>query len=188
MKFLNNIKLIIFYLNMAISYLMSFSLGCITLIIIYIFDWFKFRSNLNFIIEKLFRCCCPCCWKKKEYELVNEEGDGKNLSDIILEKYGLLIKTHPYGKSGIQGLEKLKFVKINKQRYPDFSNFYNNYNNNLNLYQLQMMLNENQKEEEKLVNQFFEYQGNNNFKEVTNQFPEIPNSGVDKSMLFKSTL
>ena len=172
---------------MEITYRMSFTIGCISLIIIYIFDWFQFRSNLNFLLDKIFRCCCPCCYKKKEFEVVKEEGDGKNLSDIILEKFGLLIRTHPYGKSGIQGLEKLKFVKINKQRYPDLYNLYNNYNN-INLYQYQMLFNENEKKEEKLANQIFEYEGNNKFKDITNQYPEIPSEGVDKSILFKSNL
>ena len=171
---------------MALSYLMSFSLGLITLIVIYIFNWFQFRSNLNFIVGKIFGCCCPCC-KQKEYEVLKEEGDGKNFSEIILEKFGLLIRTHPYGKSGIQGLEKLKFVKINKPKYPDLSNFYNNYNN-INLYQFQMMFNESQKQEEKLVNEVLEFEGNNKFKDITNQFPEIPNDGIDKSSLFKFTL
>ena len=171
---------------MAISYLISYTLGFISLIIIYIFDWFKFRTNVHFIFDKLFGCCCKCCKKKeKDYEVIKEEGDGQNLSGIILTKYGLLIRTHPYGKSGIQGLEKLKFVKINKQRYPDFSSLYNNYNNNINLYQFQMLLNENEKKEEKIANQVFEYEGNNNFKEITNQYNEIPNNGIDKSMLFK---
>ena len=172
---------------MAITYLMSFSMGFVTLVIIYIFDWFKFRSNLNFIVNKICECCCPCCCKKKEkelYETVKEEGDGKNFSEIILEKFGLLIRTHPYGKSGIQGLEKLKFLKINRQRYPDFSNYYNN----INLYQFQMLLNESQKQEEKLVNQIFEYEGSNNFKDVSNSYYEIPNNAVDKSILFKFTL
>ena len=169
---------------MALSYLMSFTLGFITLIIIYIFDWFQFRTNVNFLVDKLFGCCCPCC-RKKECEVVKEEGDGKNFSEIILEKFGLLIRTHPYGKSGIQGLEKLKFIKINKQKYPDFSNLYNNYNNNINFYQLQMLMNESQKQEEKIANQFFEYEGNNKFKDISNNFSEIPNNGVDKSILFK---
>ena len=175
---------------MALSYLMSYTIGFVSLIIFYIFDWFKFRTNVNFLVDKLFGCCCSCCCKKKENEneVIKEEGDGKNLSEIILTKFGLLIRTHPYGKSGIQGLEKLKFVKINKQRYPDFSSLYNNYNNSLNFYQLQMLMNENGKKEEKLVNQVFEYEGSNNFKEVTNQFTEIPNEGIDKSMLFKYTL
>ena len=172
---------------MEISYLISFSLGMISLIVIYIFDWFQFRSNLNYIVDKIFGCCCPCC-KKKEYEVIKEEGDGKNLSEIILEKFGLLIRTHPYGKSGIQGLEKLKFVKINRQRYPDFSNFYNNYNNNINLYDFQSMFNENEKKDEKVVNQFFEYEGNNEFKDITSQYPEIPTDGIDKSMLFNHIL
>ena len=181
------IKIIIFYLKMEITYRMSFTIGCISLIIIYIFDWFQFRSNLNFLLDKIFRCCCPCCCKKKEFEVIKEEGDGKNFSEIILEKFGLLIRTHPYGKSGVQGLEKLKFVKINKQRYPDLYNLYNNYNN-INLYQYQMLFNENEKKDEKLVNQIFEYEGNNKFKDITNQYPEIPSEGVDKSILFKSTL
>lgn len=172
---------------MALSYLMSFTLGFITLIIFYILNWFQFRSNLNFIVSKIFDCCCPCC-KKREDEIIKEEGDGKNLSEIILEKCGLLIRTHPIGKSGIQGLEKLKFVKINRQRFPDFSNFYNNYTNNINLYQFQTMLNENEKQEEKTVNQIFEFEGNNKFKDITNQFSEIPNDGIDKSILFKHTL
>ena len=103
---------------------------------------------------------------------------------MILEKFGLLIRTHPYGKSGVQGLEKLKFLKINRQRYPDFSNYYNN----INLYQFQMMLNESQKQEEKLVNQIFEYEGNNKFKDISNSYCEIPNNAVDKSTLFKYTL
>ena len=107
---------------MEFSYFTSFSLGIITLIIIYIFNWYKFRSNLNFLVSKFFECCCPCCCKKRGIEELKEEGDGKNLSEIILEKVGLLIRTHPYGKSGIQGIEKLKFIKINKQRYPDLSN------------------------------------------------------------------
>ena len=117
--------------------------------------------------------------------VIKEEGDGQNLSGIILTKYGLLIRTHPYGKSGIQGLEKLKFVKMNRQRYPDFSSLYNNYNNNINLYQFQMFMNENEKEEEKIANQVFEFEGKNTFKEITNQYTEIPNNAVDKSMLFK---
>ena len=166
---------------------MSFTLGFITLIIIYIFDWFQFRTNLNFILDKIFGCCCPCC-RKKESEILKEEGDGKNFSEMILEKFGLLIRTHPYGKSGIQGLEKLKFIKINKQKYPDFSSLYNNYNNNINFYQLQMLMNESQKEEEKITNQFFEYEGNNKFKEISNNYSEIPNNGVDKSILFKFTI
>ena len=169
---------------MALSYLMSFTLGMITLIVIYIFNWFQFRSNLNFIVGKIFGCCCPCC-KRKEFEVTKEEGDGKNLSERILEKYGLLIRTHPYGKSGIQGLEKLKFVKINKQRFPDFSSFYNNNYNTINLYQYQTMLNEQDKKDEKIVNQILEFEGNNKFKNITNQFPEIPNEGNDKSILFK---
>ena len=77
---------------MEITYFTSFSLGTITLIIIYIFDWFKFRSNLNFLTRKLFECICPCCCKKKYNEIIKEEGDGKNLSEIILEKVGLLIE------------------------------------------------------------------------------------------------
>ena len=171
---------------MAISYLISYTLGFISLIIIYIFDWFKFRTNVNFIFDKLFGCCCTCCKKKEiENEIIKEEGDGQNLSGIILNKYGLLIRTHPYGKSGIQGLEKLKFVKMNRQRYPDFSNLYNNYNNNINLYQFQMFMNENIKEEEKIANQVFEYEGNNKFKEITNEYTEIPNNATDKSILFK---
>ncbi len=160
-------------------------MGFATLVIIYIFDWFQFRTNLNFILDKTFKCCCPCCCKKKEvYETIKEEGDGKNFSDMILEKFGLLIRTHPYGKSGVQGLEKLKFLKINRQRYPDFSNYYNN----INLYQFQMMLNESQKQEEKLVNQIFEYEGNNKFKDISNSYPVIENSGIDKSILFKNVL
>ena len=171
---------------MEFSYFTSFSLGIITLIIIYIFNWYKFRSNLNFLVSKFFECCCPCCCKKKLSEELKEEGDGKNLSEIILEKVGLLIRTHPYGKSGIQGIEKLKFIKINKQRYPDLSNIYNiNY---INLYQYQMMLNEKEKKEEKIVNQFFEYEGNNKFKDVSNLYSTIPNSGIDKSILFKNIL
>ena len=168
---------------MALSQFWSFSLGVITLIVIYIFDWFQFRSNLHYLLGKLLGCLCCCC-KKKGYEVLKEEGNGKNLSNIILEKFGLLIRTHPYGKSGIQGLEKLKFVKINKQRYPDFSNLYNNYNN-INLYQFQMMLNSQEKQEEKLVNQVLEFEGNNQFKNITNSFTEIPNEGIDKSILFK---
>ena len=171
---------------MEFSYFTSFSLGIITLIIIYIFNWYKFRSNLNFLVSKFFECCCPCCCKKSGIEELKEEGDGKNLSEIILEKVGLLIRTHPYGKSGIQGIEKLKFIKINKQRYPDLSNIYNiNY---INLYQYQMMLNEKEKKEEKIVNQFFEYEGNNKFKDVSNLYSTIPNSGIDKSILFKNIL
>ena len=162
---------------MEFSYFTSFSLGIITLIIIYIFNWYKFRSNLNFLVSKFFECCCPCCCKKRGIEELKEEGDGKNLSEIILEKVGLLIRTHPYGKSGIQGIEKLKFIKINKQRYPDLSNIYNiNY---INLYQYQMMLNETEKKEEKIVNQFFEYEGNNKFKDISNLYPAIPNNGLD---------
>ena len=171
---------------MEFSYFTSFSLGIITLIIIYIFNWYKFRSNLNFLVSKFFECCCPCCCKKRGIEELKEEGDGKNLSEIILEKVGLLIRTHPYGKSGIQGIEKIKFIKINKQRYPDLSNIYNiNY---MNLYQYQMMLNETEKKEEKIVNQFFEYEGNNKFKDISNLYPDIPNSGIDKSILFKNIL
>ena len=171
---------------MEFSYFTSFSLGIITLIIIYIFNWYKFRSNLNFLVSKFFECCCPCCCKKRGIEELKEEGDGKNLSEIILEKVGLLIRTHPYGKSGIQGIEKLKFIKINKQRYPDLSNIYNiNY---INLYQYQMMLNETEKKEEKIVNQFFEYEGNNKFKDISNLYPAIPNNGLDKSILFKNIL
>ena len=171
---------------MEISYFTSFLIGTISLIIIYIFNWFKFRSNLNFLMMKLFGCICPCCCKKKLSEEINEEGDGKNLSEIILEKVGLLIRTHPYGKSGVQGIEKLKFIKINKQRYPDLSNLYNlNY---MNLYQYQMMINENEKKEEKIVNQIFEYEGNNNFKDISNLYQIIPNSGIDKSILFKNIL
>ena len=135
---------------------------------------------------KLFGCICPCCCKKKLYEGIKEEGDAKNLSEIILEKVGLLIRTHPYGKSGVQGIEKLKFIKINKQRFPDFSNLYDlNY---MNLYQYQMMINENEKREEKIVNQIFEYEGNNKFKDISNLYPIIPNSGMDKSILFKNIL
>ena len=171
---------------MEISFFTSFSIGTISLIIIYIFNWFQFRSNLNFLTIKLFECCCPCCCKKKLIEEIKEEGDGKNLSEIILEKVGLLIRTHPYGKSGIQGIEKLKFIKINKQRFPDLSNIYNiNY---INFYQYQMMLNESEKKEEKIVNQIYEYEGNNQFKDVTNLYPTIPNSGIDKSILFKNVL
>ena len=171
---------------MEISYFTSFSIGTISLIIIYIFNWFQFRSNLNFLTIKLFGCICPCCCKKKLSEEVKEEGDGKNVSEILLEKVGLLIRTHPYGKSGIQGIEKLKFIKINKQRFPDFSNVYNlNY---INLYQYQMMMNENDKREEKIVNQFFEYEGNNKFKDISNLYPDIPNNGLDKSILFKNIL
>ena len=171
---------------MEISYFTSFSFGTISLIIIYIFNWFQFRSNLNFLTMKLFGCICPCCCKKKLYEGIKEEGDAKNLSEIILEKVGLLIRTHPYGKSGVQGIEKLKFIKINKQRYPDLSNLYNlNY---MNLYQYQMMINENEKKEEKIVNQIFEYEGNNNFKDISNLYQIIPNSGIDKSILFKNIL
>ena len=171
---------------MEFSYFTSFSLGIITLIIIYIFNWYKFRSNLNFLVSKFFECCCPCCCKKRGIEELKEEGDGKNLSEIILEKVGLLIRTHPYGKSGIQGIEKLKFIKINKQRYPDLSNIYNiNY---INLYQYQMMLNETEKKEEKIVNQFFEYEGNNKLKDISNLYPDIPKSGIDKSILFKNIL
>ena len=171
---------------MEFSYFTSFSLGIITLIIIYIFNWYKFRSNLNFLVSKFFECRCPCCCKKRGIEELKEEGDGKNLSEIILEKVGLLIRTHPYGKSGIQGIEKLKFIKINKQRYPDLSNIYNiNY---INLYQYQMMLNETEKKEEKIVNQFFEYEGNNKFKDISNLYPAIPNNGLDKSILFKNIL
>ena len=44
------------------------------------------------------------------------------------------------------------------------------------------------KKEEKLANQIFEYEGNNKFKDITNQYPEIPSEGVDKSILFKSNL
>ena len=171
---------------MQISYFTSFSIGTISLIIIYIFNWFQFRSNLNFLTAKLFQCICPCCCKKKSIEELKEEGDGKNLSEIILEKVGLLIRTHPYGKSGIQGIEKLKFIKINKPRFPDFSNIYNlNY---INLYQYQMMLNETEKKEEKIVNQIFEYEGNNKFKDISNLYSVIPNSGIDKSILFKNVL
>ena len=171
---------------MEFSYFTSFSLGIITLIIIYIFNWYKFRSNLNFLVSKFFECCCPCCCKKRGIEELKEEGDGKNLSEIILEKVGLLIRTHPYGKSGIQGIEKLKFIKINKQRFPDLSNIYNiNY---INFYQYQMMLNETEKKEEKIVNQIFEYEGNNKFKDISNLYSAIPNSGIDKSILFKNIL
>ena len=171
---------------MEISYFTSFTIGTISLIIIYIFNWFQFRSNLNFLTTKLFQCICPCCCKKKSFEELKEEGDGKNLSEIILEKVGLLIRTHPYGKSGIQGIEKLKFIKINKNRYPDLSNIYNlNY---INLYQYQMMLNETEKKEEKIVNQIFEYEGNNKFKDISNLYSVIPNSGIDKSILFKNVL
>ena len=171
---------------MEISFFTSFTIGTISLIIIYIFNWFQFRSNLNFLTIKLFECCCPCCCKKKLSEELKEEGDGKNLSEIILEKVGLLIRTHPYGKSGIQGIEKLKFIKINKQRFPDLSNIYNiNY---INFYQYQMMLNETEKKEEKIVNQIFEYEGNNQFKDISNLYSAIPNSGIDKSILFKNIL
>ena len=171
---------------MEISFFTSFTIGTISLIIIYIFNWFQFRSNLNFLTIKLFECCCPCCCKKKMSEELKEVGDGKNLSEIILEKVGLLIRTHPYGKSGIQGIEKLKFIKINKQRFPDLSNIYNiNY---INFYQYQMMLNETEKKEEKIVNQIFEYEGNNKFKDISNLYSVIPNSGIDKSILFKNIL
>ena len=171
---------------MEISFFTSFAIGTISLIIFYIFNWFQFRSNLNFLTIKLFECCCPCCCKKKLSEELKEEGDGKNLSEIILEKVGLLIRTHPYGKSGIQGIEKLKFIKINKQRFPDLSNIYNiNY---INFYQYQMMLNETEKKEEKIVNQIFEYEGNNKFKDISNLYSVIPNSGIDKSILFKNIL
>lgn len=173
-------------INMEITYFTSFSLGTITLIIIYIFDWFKFRSNLNFLTRKLFECICPCCCKKKYNEIIKEEGDGKNLSEIILEKVGLLIRTHPYGKSGLQGIEKLKFIRINKERLPDFSNIYNlNYTN---FYEYQTMFNESVKKEEKIVNQIFEYEGNNKFKDISNSYPVIENSGIDKSILFKNVL
>ena len=173
---------------MEISHNMSLAFGFISLIIIYIFDWFQFRSNVHFLLDKLFQCCCSCC-KKNSSDILKEEGDGKNVSEIITEKIGLLIRTHPYGKSGVQGLEKLRFVKMNKQRYPDFSNFYNYNNyNNLNFYQLQMMLNENRKEEEKLVNEVYEYEGDNKFKDVTGQYSEISNTGIDKSIFFKSNL
>ena len=119
---------------MEITYFKSFLISTTSLIIFYIFNWFKFRTNLNFLTRKLFECCCPCCCKKKLIEEIKEEGDGKKLSEIILEKVGLLLRTHPYGKSGIQGIEKLKFIKINKQRFPDFSNLYNlNYYNYTNI-------------------------------------------------------
>ena len=167
---------------MSKSHLISFGLGLLTLVIIYIFDWFKFRSNLHFIISKIC-CCCSCC-NKKEYGVLKEEGNGKNLSEIILEKCGLLIRTHPYGKGGIQGLKKLKFVKVNRAKMPDFSNLYNNYTNNFNYYQMQMLLNNSQKEEEKIVNNVFEFTGNNTFKEVTSSYNEIQNDAVDKSILF----
>ena len=167
---------------MSKSHIISFGLGFLTLVIIYIFDWFKFRSNLNFIIKKIC-CCCSCC-NKKDYETLKEEGNGKNLSEIILEKCGLLIRTLPYGKAGIQGLKKLKFVKINRPKLPDFSNLYNNYNNSFNYYQMQVLLNNTQKEEEKIVNNVFEYTGNNSFKEITNSYHEIENEAVDKSILF----
>ena len=171
---------------MEITYFKSFLISTTSLIIFYIFNWFKFRTNLNFLTRKLFECCCPCCCKKKLIEEIKEEGDGKKLSEIILEKVGLLLRTHPYGKSGIQGIEKLKFIKINKQRFADFSNLYNlNY---YNLYQYQMMLNENEKKEEKIVNQIFEYEGNNSFKDISDLYPTIPSGGIDKSILFKNIL
>ena len=58
----------------------------------------------------------------------------------------------------------------------------------MNLYQYQMMINENEKKEEKIVNQIFEYEGNNNFKDISNLYQIIPNSGIDKSILFKNIL
>ena len=171
---------------MEITYFKSFLISTTSLIIFYIFNWFKFRTNLNFLTRKLFECCCPCCCKKKLIEEIKEEGDGKKLSEIILEKVGLLLRTHPYGKSGIQGIEKLKFIKINKQRFPDFSNLYNlNY---YNLYQYQMMLKKKKKKDEKIVNQIFEYEGNNSFKDISNSYPTIPSGGIDKSILFKNII
>ena len=170
-----------------LSYLTSFNMGLLTLVVIYIFNWFKFRSNLNFFISKFFDCIFCCCRKKNnieyQYQNIVEEGETKDYSKIIVEKLGLILRRHPYGKSGIQGLNQLKFVRVNKQRYPDLSNLYY-YNNNLNWYQMQMILNGMGKEEEKIVNQVYEFEGNNKFKNISNQFTEIDNEGIDKSILF----
>ena len=109
---------------MEFSYFTSFSLGIITLIIIYIFNWYKFRSNLNFLVSKFFECCCPCCCKKSGIEKLKEEGDGKNLSEIILEKVGLLIRTHVNNNNLIQvnknesgknkNMNNIDFIQINE--------------------------------------------------------------------------
>ena len=50
------------------------------------------------------------------------------------------------------------------------------------------MFNESVKKEEKIVNQIFEYEGNNKFKDISNSYPVIENSGIDKSILFKNVL
>ena len=51
-----------------------------------------------------------------------------------------------------------------------------------------MMLNENEKKDEKIVNQIFEYEGNNSFKDISNSYPTIPSGGIDKSILFKNII
>ena len=53
---------------MEITYFKSFLISTTSLIIFYIFNWFKFRTNLNFLTRKLFECCCPCCCKKRGIE------------------------------------------------------------------------------------------------------------------------
>ena len=142
---------------------LSLCIGTFTFIILYAFDIFSFRQNIN-------RIFCCCCYKNKENTITYD--DNKELrSDIIVKKCGLLILRHPYGKGGIQGFKKTNFYVL-------FNNYQRMFNNNgyMEYY------NENNDD---LVNEIYEYKGKGEVKNITNYNIQMPTDLVDKRIVYK---
>ena len=141
---------------------LSLGIGTSTFLILYIFNIFSFRKNIN-------RILC-CCFKKNDNTIkINEEKELR--SEIIVKKCGLLILRHPYGKGGIQGFKNTNFYVL-------YNNFPRMFNNNGYM----EYFNDNN---EDLVNEIYEYKGKGEINNITNYNFQMPSDLVDKRIIYK---
>ena len=141
---------------------LSLGIGTSTFLILYIFNIFSFRKNINRIL-----CCCL----KNNDNTININEEKELRSEIIVKKCGLLILRHPYGKGGIQGFKNTNFYVL-------YNNFPRMFNNNGYM----EYFNDNN---EDLVNEIYEYKGKGEIKNITSYNFQMPSDLVDKRIIYK---
>jgi hypothetical protein len=152
--------------------IISIIIGVVTCIIFYIFNIFYFKN----LIQKIFCCCCSNNkYNNNNKVIYNELNENGKLNEYLIKKMGLLILHHPYGKGGIQGMKNKCFYVMNK----------NNYNNNQNFQNFSYYFNnENNFNNNNLFNNIYEYKGNNEIKEISQEYVIMPSDIVDKKQIY----
>ena len=151
--------------------IIAFIIGGVSCIIFYIFNIFYFKK----LIQKIFCCCCS----KNNYNnnnkvLYNNLNENGKLNEYLIKKMGLLILHHPYGKGGIQGMKNKNFFVMSKNNF---------YKNNLNFQNLPYYFN-NENNDSNLFNNIYEYNGNNEIKDISKQYILMPSDIVDKRKIY----